>query len=327
VDQVYLNLTASAITGDGEKDSWMSCSYIGNHYDGTHINYVDTYGIKGDVPAKTRITVVNDSGGSVNSPVAWVGKRSQTTPYFNVMALDSSDGTMGTETVNASYSDGEYKTYTAAVSAIWQVMERWDAPQFGPDIDRYAGKYMLIAVGDSFDTSVYFKMLYKFYGVTTIQETPPVVGSGTDIQELGIMEIPPGYFGGSGLTFTDNEFSLEVLNTSAYEQTFIIDYLMFVPVDGYRVLVQRGYSSPDGLGFSDDNMDADSVYTWYQDYESDYYYISPEVSYGLGDKIRLDPAKRERLYFLWASSGAYSPTMEEIVTVSYRPRTEFLLGA
>jgi len=322
VDACYLQW-ASSLPSSG----WASYKQLINHHDDTFgdINYIDVADIGGDVEAKTRITLITNTGANVGAPTIWMGKRTKGNIYHR-LTLDSTeeDSTPTSTTADGDYSFGEYSNYTLTSLSAWSSFIYWDFPN-GTDALDFNGKFMLLLVGDSFDSDVYFKAQYVF-SLTAMAETEPVLGSGKDILELGILDLPPGFKDVSGVVYA-HKIRVQAYNGTGSSAGCAVDYLLMMPLSNYRILKQQGYLLIDGTGVADDGIVMGDIYGLNAPGDT---YRDASIYYGLGEQIVLDPMKSERLTFLWlgfgASSSAYNPQQSHYVRIDYLPRTEFLIG-
>jgi len=318
VDQTYLQFSDTQPTG------WMSYKQLINHHDDDEgdINYIDIADIDGDVDAETRITLITNTGSSVSRPTVWVGKRTKDNVYHR-LTLDSTeeDSTPTGTSTNADYSFGEYSGYTLSTLDDWADFMHWDFPD-GTDALDFNGKFMLILVGDSFDNDVYFKARFLYQGLTTIVETEPVLGSGIDTLEIGVLDLPPGFNDTSGDVYA---FTLSIMayNNTGQSRSWEVDYLLLMPLSNYRIMKQKGYLLSDGTGFADDGIVTKRLYKRGTLGDS---YRDASIYYGLGEQITLDPTKKERLVFLWQVGDVYDPQQTFYARIEYLPRTEFLIG-
>jgi len=321
IDQTYLQFS------DTEPIGWMSYKQLINHHDDDEgdINYIDVADIGGDVEAKTRITLITNTGANVGAPTIWMGKRTKGNIYHR-LTLDSTeeDSTPTSTTADGDYSFGEYSNYTLTSLSAWSSFIYWDFPN-GTDALDFNGKFMLLLVGDSFDSDVYFKAQYVF-SLTAMAETEPVLGSGKDILELGILDLPPGFKDVSGVVYA-HKIRVQAYNGTGSSAGCAVDYLLMMPLSNYRILKQQGYLLIDGTGVADDGIVMGDIYGLNAPGDT---YRDASIYYGLGEQIVLDPMKSERLTFLWlgfgASSSAYNPQQSHYVRIDYLPRTEFLIG-
>jgi len=318
IDQTYLQFS------DTEPIGWMSYKQLINHHDDDEgdINYIDVADIGGDIDAKTRITFISTTGSSTFAPTTWTGKRTNDNVYHRA-SLDSTeeDSTPTSVTSDADYSFGEYSNYTKTSTGAWSEFIYWDFPD-GTDALDFNGKFILLLVGPNhFPSDVYFKARYTFLG-TTVMETEPVLGSGKGVLELGIMSLPPGFKDTSGDLYA---FKISVLanNDSGSSKSWSIDYLLLMPLSGYRIIKPMGnYLLVDETGWADDGIVMEDIYHLASPGDS---YRDSAAIYGLGEQIALNPIKNERLTFLYLPA-VYQPQYLHYIRIEYLPRTEFLIG-
>ena len=323
IDACYLQWTSSL-----PSSGWTSYKQLINHHDDTFgdINYIDVADIGGDVEAKTRITLITNTGANVQAPTIWMGKRTKGNVYHR-LTLDSTeeDSTPTSTSADADYSFGEYSNYTLGSTSAWSSFIYWSFPDETDALD-FNGKFMLLLVGQrQFPTDVYFKAQYVV-SLTAMEETEPVLGSSTHVLELGILDLPPGFKDVSGDVYA-HDLRVQAYNATGYERWCSVDYLLMMPLSNYRILKQQGYLLIDGTGLADDGIVMENVHGLDSPGDA---YRDASLYYGLGEQIVLDPAKNERLTFLWlgygASSSAYNPQQSHYIRIDYQPRTEFLIG-
>ena len=326
VDACYLQWT-STLPSSG----WMSYKHILNYHDTTfgNINYIDVADIGGDVEAKTRITASSDV--DIIGPTIWLGKRTKDNVYYRA-TLDSTeeDSTPTSTTADGDYSFGEYSNYTLTSTGLWNNFMYWSFPDTTNALN-FNGKFMLILVGPnrpvhSFDSGVYFKAQYAFSTNTRIAQTEPVLGNGMDMLELGVLDLPPGFNDTSG-TLLAHRIRVLANNDTGSSVDISVDYLLMMPLSDYRIVKRKGYVISSGEGYTDDGIITNRVY----------HSTAPggacrdsSIFYGLGDKITLDPTKKERLTMLWlgvvGDAYTYNPQHGCDMRIEYQPRTEFLIG-
>ncbi len=177
----------------------------------------------------------------------------------------------------------------------------------------------------------WFKILAAFNGyvpsgvwlqvkITFPAGTPlTVVGSGQEmavafngkLQDIGTIQIPPWLAAAGDLEPVD--LSLYARATGGNSISF--SYLQVTPLDGYRMLIPRGYGASYGIRVVDDTIN-NYLYTdgWTPPGKTGHYTA-------VGDPIRLIPGKLQRLYFLQkGDSGDIATSRELSVKLFYRPR-------
>lgn len=225
---------------------------IYNHHDSTtHENFVDIEGadIEGAIPAPLKVSM--EAGGALGSRRFYLSANTFHTPALWQAVYEGEDQT-STElthpaaTSDANSSGGYYQTcsWTTSVSHtdnafIWPI----SATQLG----YAAGGWfrVLMRLANDPPANCYVKLKVKFDAttpLTTLWEGPEILlDSNRQLQDLGSVQLPPGYVTGSptalALVLSIRHGGTDQLN---------VDYLQLDGPDGVHRFDQQGYQLVSG---------------------------------------------------------------------------------
>ena len=135
------------------------------------------------------------------------------------------------------------------------------------------------------------------------------VGNSADVLDLGEVQIPTGLIGSTSVY--PLRIELQGWNLAGGSNVVPVDYLMFMPTDGFRFLHDSGFSTAQNVTLVDNTVDMLTYTTgWATPGRADNYV--PE-----GKPIMLVPGMGNALYFMMRPAA---PARTMNVIVSYRPR-------
>lgn len=292
-----------------------------NHTDSDagHGNWLEIAGqnIGGVLPAPMRLEMRNTYDSSSRAYKFIIGQ--------NVFAgmtythqLEGEDGSYfyGGSTQNlASCSGGKYRT--VSVATAWGPIISWDVTS--AMLAQYRGRFFRILArfpsapppsGTRIKARITFPAGSSF--LTNVAESEEVqLDPWALLQEIGTIQIPPWLIGETNLT----SVSLALYGKSSSAGNLSIDFIQLLPIDGWRVLMPKGYGLAYNCRLVDDGMNG-SIWTdgWSPAGKTGHYV-------GRGQAPLLWPGRTCRVYVLQTGQ---SNAMEIDRTISakiyYRPR-------
>ena len=269
--------------------------------------------VVGDLPSPCRIEIINTVAGTPRSRNHYIGHSVWPTPASLDWYLEAEDGTGGVDTADVTASGDVFVRYaltdTEATAITWAVTEaQLDA--FGSNW--YVVLMRLNAVAAS-TTKVRLKLQYQS---TTFwqQEKQTTLDVTNFLQEIGIINFDPN---GTGADRQPVDLILTATRASA--ANLDIDYLMFMPLDGYRKLVAKiAYGIEQSATLVDDMITRPStVYVLRSSKRLGDYYTAQQGA----PPIMLYPGRDQLLLFAWdAADGTALPARTATARLYYRPR-------
>lgn len=289
-----------------------------NHDDSGHDNYVAIAAgaVGGVIPAPAKLSITNSYNVASRLYNVYVGHNVWSNPATLTHILEGEAAAYaagGADVASATCSGGYYKSVTWSGDSLTQA-NRWVLST--SLLNACAGGWFRL-LGRFTYTDATVKLTPKITfpsgtPLTVVGEAPEVTLSNSyTLQDLGVLQIPPWLRGETDLYPVD----LTLYGRRTGGGTFYLDFLQLTPLDGYRVLIPRGYGAAYGITLVDDGPAA-SVYTtgWGSSYKTGHYIPT-------GQPVMLFPGKAQRLYLLGThSSGGSEIERTYTVSVSYRPR-------
>jgi hypothetical protein len=293
-----------------------------NHYDSTNDNFVDLSGgdVDGVIPAACRIEIENTDNVTARLDDVIIGHNIFSNPSSLDHILEGEDaayaagggsGSPATPDTSA-YSDGQYISATWTGDNLTQAL-RWTLST--TLLNACAGGWFRLwarVVFASSDTKLTPRITFPSgTPLTVVSEAPEVTLGSIDLQDLGVLQIPPWLRGESDLYPVD----LTLYGRRTGGATVNIDFIQLTPLDGYRVLYPRGYGAAYGITVIDDGI-ANSLYTtgWGSSYKTGHYLAR-------GNPIMLWPGKDQRIYFMMTNTtGGAEVHRSADIRIYYRPR-------
>jgi hypothetical protein len=291
---------------------------ICNHDDGdaNHDNWVDVDGddVEGVIPAPCRLEITNTYNDSDRTRNIYIAQNVWSDPSGLNHVLEAENASFKAggagSTSNSSASNGYHQQLAWSGDAETKLIE-WtlSASLLGSAAGNY---FRLLARFSTPPTTGYYIRPKILFFVTPVFEASQVqLANGVELQDLGVMQIPPWLTGETDLYPVD--LTLYARKTGG--GTLYMDYLMLMCLDGYRVLKPRGYGAAYTVRVVDDGI-LNVLWTdgWSGGQKTGHY-----LSDGL--RIHLWPGKDQRLYFL-ATSQASDAEIDRTASVRcyYRPR-------
>lgn len=240
-------LTAIGLANTGTAKT-TSGVLIYNHHDSTtHENFVDIEGadIEGAIPAPLKVSM--EAGGALDSRRFFLTANVFHSPSSWTAIYEGEDSTgAGTATSDANSSDGYYmaRTWTPSITHatnafIWSI----SATQLG----YAAGGWfrVLMRCASTPPTGCYVRLRVMFDAatpLTTLWEGPEILlDSNRQLQDLGSVQLPPGYVTGSPTALA---LVLSIRHAGADQLN--VDYLQLDGPDGVHRFDQQGYQLVSG---------------------------------------------------------------------------------
>lgn len=279
-------------------------------------NFVEIDGddIPGDAPALARIEITNTLDHVRRAANVMIGLNVESSPTLFNPVLEAEAATGGTTQASAGGSGGSVKLLTWSGTAE-SVLLTWTLPtallnQMGGNYFRAIGRFT-----SSIAPTCWVRLRVKL-ALTTIWESPFVALSefvfGYELLELCSLRLPP-YMLGTGDLYP---LTLELIGkdtTGAGSLT--MDYLQLTPLSGWRKLIPMGYHLPYGARLVDDGIAGRLYVDGLAEGGRVGHYI------GYGERIRLEPGRPQRLYFLMSNDVSSSEiTRTAAVKVFIRPQ-------
>lgn len=289
---------------------------IYNHSDSTagHDNYVDIAAgdVGGVIPTPAEISMYNSYNSATRTWRAYIANNVFASPasFAHIIEAETTTYAAGgaAATVDAGSSNGYYQAATWAGDIETEALRFTLSAAF---LDTAKGnRFRLLArfvTGGSTGLRVTVKV--RMASVTTVAQTPEVTVS-TGLNDLGILQLPPWLTGQTGLY----ELGLSLYGRLTGGGTLNLDYIQLTPLDGYRMLVPRGYGAAYQATLVDDGITRALYVTWGGSGKTGHYI-------GHGEPLMLLPTKAQRLYFLFTNSGGGTDIVRtHTVRIYYRPR-------
>jgi len=294
--------------------------YNCNDGDGTSPNKRNNYveigaaSVVGDLPAPARLEMTNQFNSANRLYNIWLGHNVRSTPdLFQHMIEGESASYGGSDVVNAAYSAGKLRTFTWAVDTQ-TIIARWALDT--TFLNRANKRWFKILAGFTNGISAGIRLQSKITfpsgtPLTVVASSQEVVTTTSRIQEIGELQIPPWLLSSGDLSAVD--LTLYAKKTGGGSVS--IDYLQITPVDGYRVLMPRGYGAAYQVRVVDDGI-SDQIWTdgWSGGGKTGHYTA-------VGKNLKLVPGELQRIYFLQnGDTGDIDITRLLNVKAFYRPR-------
>jgi hypothetical protein len=288
---------------------------IYNHSDSTagHDNWVDVAAgdVGGVLPSPAEMSLYNSYNSATRTSRAYMANNVFSSPatFEHILEGEAADYAAGSAaaTANADSSNGYYQAATWASSPTTRAFEWALSSTF---LGRARGaRFRMSARVVSASTGVRMTARVLLASLTTVAETPEVtLASG--LNDLGIIQLPPWLTGQTGLY----ELSLALYGRLTGGATINLDYVQLTPLDGYRMLVPRGYGAAYQTTIVDDGITRALYVTWGASGKSGHYV-------GHGSPLSVFPTVAQRLYFLFTNtSGGADIARTHTVRAYYRPR-------
>ena len=310
--QVPLATTAASRTTNAVTlyNPWNVGAGTYQHY--VHIDHAD---VSGDLPSATRLEITNSYNDVNGLRYIWIGQNfTRADDFITILEAESATGT--TPTVSATQSNGNYVRCTVPSGTETDLLS-W--PLTTNDITFAAGRWYKAIVRFTIDanvTSHKFRVQLKYNNVR-IWRGPLVAPSmGGNTHDILTFQIPPSLAGMTSLAALS--LVLSGYQTSGVNLTLDIDFLMLLPVDGYRMLDNSGAAGE--LEYNRRVVDDGITPALYEDDGSGVGKVPSFVGYSM--PIMLQPERNQRIYFLNQETFGSAAWSRHTLSVKlyYRPR-------
>jgi hypothetical protein len=283
-----------------------------NHDNWVSIAQDDVFG---DLPGPARVEITNSQSGWYTDRY-YIGQN-YTDPanFSHILEAEYATGASGTS--DSYCSGGEYVSITVTSGAEQEILKwsldstaqvaaagRWYKPLVRFRWD--AGGGSIMEQGGA--NPISYRMIIKI-GTATIFTGSLAYRTG----ELPPIRIPPqlGSLGSLG----NIDLVLCASQNTGTSKTIGIDFVELQPLDGWRKLVLPTYLMQYTYRLIDDAIEGEA----YMDTGSGSGKVAAKGRYG--SQILLEPAKLQRLYFLWEADGLWGTVdAKSSIKVFYRPR-------
>ncbi len=282
-------------------------------------NYVEISGsaISGDLPAPVRLEMTNQFNSSARLSEIWISLNVYSNPstFQHVLEGESAIALQSgiTNQAVSGYSGGNIKNFSLTIENQTPLV-RWELNTAYLNAANKRWFKILAVFASSTHQGIRLQARIMFpVGtiLTTVASSQEVLLSNVLIQEIGEIQIPPWLLSSGDLAPVD----LVLFGQKSGTANMQIDFIQISPVDGYRVLIPRGYGAAYGVRIVDDGIN-EQIYTdgWSGGGRTGHYTA-------IGKPLRLIPGKTQRIYFLQqGSTGDANITRMLSVKAYYRPR-------
>lgn len=282
-------------------------------------NYIEIAdnAISGDLPAPVRLEMTNQFNSYARLSELWISHNVYSTPatFQHVIEGEAGIALQGgiTNQAASGYSGGYVKDF------VWSNSYQTPLVRFNLNTAylNAANKrwFKILCVFTSSvqqDIRLQTKIMFPAGAIlTTVASSQEVLLSGARIQEIGEIQIPPWLLSSGDLAPVD----LVIYGQKSGTANMQIDFLQISPLDGYRVLIPRGYGAAYGVRIVDDGINQ-QLYTdgWSEGGKTGHYT-------SIGKPLQIVPGKLQRIYFLQQGNTGDADIMRVLsVKAYYRPR-------
>lgn len=285
-----------------------------NHCDGDalHVNYADSSGGQGSLPAPARVELIHDSSGPEAVTDIWLGAGALPLPG-GVLEGEAAASSLATQILDdPASSGGQYRRVSWSGSTgvdllHWELSSGWLGQAGGRSFRPLLRFANLFAYGD-----LRLSMQVRTAESVLSESKAQTLSSGARLQELPPILLPPWMPAGdppAALTL-----ALIGRRTSGGDSTLDVDFLALLPLQGWR-----RYWSLSGLPYGarlvDDPLDGRCVGLHPQDGE-----LAGHVAQGPGLEVQPGQAQRFSALFATGSAAGMDIAAQLKLKVSYRPR-------
>lgn len=301
---------------------------IDNAYDGTHQNFFDIQGedIAGDLYGATRLEIVNDYASNRLYDV-WIGQN-WTRPAGLLPVLEGENSSVGSTGSDGDQSGGAYIYRTLPGSGELEIAH-WTLS--GDQMDGFAGNFYKALIrfwdGNPIFLNHFTEVRWKLrivYQATILWESYWITmdpARFTLIRDVFQIRLPPWLPNQTDLA--PIEIGLwatrdlgQPFEVAGPDMDVGIDYLYFMPVDGWRALSCIGYGIPENSRIVDDGINND-VYVDDGEGGNKIGIIAPS-----GSPIMVKGGADQRIHLLMHANLEYTSEIARTANVKlfYRPR-------
>jgi len=314
-DLITLTLSNPNGTGSGGINVF-NCNDGSGTVPNKRYNYVqiDASNVTGNLPAPAVITVINGYDDSARLNEIYISHNVFSNPSSFQHTLEGERASYGGSNVSGSgYSGGYYRNITwtgdaQALIAYWQLPSNVITYGGGRWFKVFAALASTPASGTYIQSKITFP---SGTPLTVIQEDQEILLPNSKFVEIGTFQLPPWLIEQSNLYNLD----LVLHGRKTGGGQIAIDFLYFMPAEGFALWKPRGY----GLAYPT-SLTVDYIEN--QAYVEGYSPGGKAAIYMLfGKPVLLVPGKTQRLYFHQiGNTGDVNINRKIIVTMSYRPR-------
>ena len=252
-------------------------------------NYVEMSNLGGELPARCRIEIVNWYNSSSRLYNIWIGKNAFSNPSSFTHVIEGESASYGGTNMSGSFSGGYTRLFTWSGDAKAYIAQWSLAPSM---LEAGGGRWFKVyaALTNTLD-NIYMQLKLTFPSGVPLtilqQDQEKLVNTNYKFSELGTLQLPPWLEDITGLYPID----LTLFARKTGGGSFGIDFLYFMPAEGFLLLSPKGY----GLAYLTrvvyDGMN-EVVY-------SDWWSPSGKASHYMryGADLLLEPGITNRLYF------------------------------
>ena len=287
-------------------------------------NYVDVLGsdIEGAIPAPVRFEYFNTYNSVFRTYDIMVGQNVFGSPLTSPFLLEAENavvgGTVGPAVGNTDvFSGGFYSSVTLGVDHLLFDLT-------AAQVSMMKGQYyrILVHLTTAAPAETWMKVQTRAYtGLTVLEETGFVLlaTTGWPVYDLGVVQIPPGLKGYDNLV----GYSIDIITkdgTGSVVREVLVDYVLLMPVTGWRKLTPLGFYLAYTGNSIDDNIEGSVYYSGSGDALVDADRLS--ISVASGPPLMVYPKVTQRYYVF--VTGAYDVRRTGTVRIQYRPRVTVL---
>lgn len=283
---------------------------IKNHDDagGGDDNYVQFTSLAGSARAPLRLEITNTSSPEIYTKRVHIALGAKADVANLVHILEGESSTLGSQAPGGSdttlYSGGFYRTNTWATDVETDV-HSW-ALSTSLLNDTLGQPFKIFARFTSAPTNIQARVALR-RGAFTLAKSPQRTLTADLIQEIGTLRLPPTKHASS------YPLTLVLTGQKTGGGTLAVDFLAFMPGDGYRLLEPLA----DGIGQNATLVDDQILGELYTTNWSTAGLVDDYAGYG---DLLVYPDKTQRLYFLVTTPSGALIGQPHAVRAYYRPR-------
>lgn len=223
--------------------NWLQ---IDNRNDSTHDAWVEIAqgSVKGTVPAPLEIHLKNDEAGGASWRNFYIGvdARSGPTSLEPVMEGEDQSGGGGSNNASSGASGGSVWTIPSSAADV-HLFPKWVIPSAWAD--KFRGRFARVIVRwtDGAYDWVFQPKIKDQYGLLDLFVGRPRASGVGGLLDLGTVPIPP-------IAYTEDlaeqKLEIELYHTGAGNNSGSIDFIVLLPTDSGRTIVQTGMQIPAG---------------------------------------------------------------------------------
>lgn len=267
--------------------------------------------VAGDLPAETRIEITNNYAGLLDLREVWIGQNwTDPANFSHVLEAEAATGASGTAIADRS---GGYVVRTT-VQTTETTLCSWALN--AAFLNACAGNYykaLMVRGNLSYMINQFKFRISVLWGSSALWRSGWVSYNGGSVMDIATFRLPPWLPSLTGLGALNLVLSAQV--TTGTPAEFDVDFLMLMPVDGYRYLNCGGTGADTNRRVVDDGI----TRNLYQDDGSGTGKIGAIQNYG--SPIQVYPGKDQRLYFVMTNVTSEHEIARTVsLKLWYRPR-------